>query len=151
VVLIRRYGGRVAYHSFRLDWDTSQVRFQHGFKEINPRFTVSGYPRDMPISYQAGNRQIQGDALRVAGTSLLNNLIENVFERSLLQSSPDHRRLIRTLGWIERITFASYLTYRQSSPLSAGGTVDRWPRSLVPVRSVNWGLRHLGHSHASTS
>jgi hypothetical protein len=105
----------VAYHSYRLDWNTSQVLFQHGFKEVNPRFTVSGYPRDMPISYQEGNRRILGDALRVAGTSLVNNLIENVFERALLQNSPDHRRLIRTLGWIERITFASYLTYRQSS------------------------------------
>jgi hypothetical protein len=105
----------VAYHSFRLDWDTSQVLFQHGFKEINPRFTVSGYSRDMPISYQAGNRRILDDAVGVFGTSLLNNLIENVFERALLQNSPDHRRLIRTLGWIERITFASYLTYRQSS------------------------------------
>ena len=104
----------IAYTSYRLDWDSSQVLFQHGFKEVNPRFTISGFPVDTPIGYQDGNRRILGDALRVAGTSLINNFIENVFERGLLQSNPDHAKLIRTLGWIERIAFASYLTYRQS-------------------------------------
>ena len=104
----------IAYQAYRLDWNTSQVLFQHGFKEVNPRFTVSGFPLDDPISYQAGNRRILGDALRVLGTSLINNFIENVFEHALLKSDPVHRRFIRTLGWIERITFASYLTYQQS-------------------------------------
>ena len=105
----------IAYTSYRLDWDSSQVLFQHGFKEVNPRLTVSGFPLGDPISYQAGNHRILGDALRVLGTSLINNFIENVFEPALLESDPDHRRFIRTLGWIERITFASYLTYRTSA------------------------------------
>ena len=52
----------VAWESTRLDWQSSQVFFQHGFLEQNPRFTVSGRANDSAVGYAAGNRLIVTDA-----------------------------------------------------------------------------------------
>jgi hypothetical protein len=36
-------------------------------------------------------------------------------EQVLLEKYPDHPKLVKTLGWIERSVFASYWSYRLSS------------------------------------
>ena len=48
----------VAWKATRLDWQSSQVFFQNGFVEHNPRFTASGLPDDTAMSYADGNHQI---------------------------------------------------------------------------------------------
>lgn len=104
----------ISYKAQRLDWDTSQVLFQAGWVERNPRFTVSGRPNDAPISYAAGNRLIRQDAVDLLKTSLLNNVTVAITERALSARFPEHRKLFRVLGWIERISFASYVSYLAS-------------------------------------
>src|SRR5215510_14293311 len=53
----------LAYDSTMRDWRSSQTFFQHGFFESNARFTVSGLPNDVAVSYGAGQRIIRADAL----------------------------------------------------------------------------------------
>ena len=106
--------GIIAYDATYRDWQTSQPLFQHGFYEHNPHFTASGLPNDVPMSHGAGNRRIAADALGNLGTSVVNNLTGNAIERVLVERYPEHRRLCRTLGWVERISFASYMSYRLS-------------------------------------
>jgi len=36
------------------------------------------------------------------------------FERMLAQKYPEHRKLLKTLGWVERISFSSYVSYLAS-------------------------------------
>jgi hypothetical protein len=105
----------LSYTSTRLDWDTSQVFFRNGYVEDNPRYTATGLAHDTPMGYQAGNRKILMDTLSIVGGSVANNLTDRVFERYLLERYPDHRKLVRTIGWIERTTFASYWSYRLSA------------------------------------
>jgi hypothetical protein len=105
----------LSYGSTRLDWDSSQVFFQHGFVEQNRRFTVSGFSYDVPISHAAGNRQILIDSLGVLQMSVINNVAANVLESMLIKRYPHRRKLLRTLGWVERIGFASYWSYRLSA------------------------------------
>ena len=105
----------VMYDSAHVDWKTSQPFFRNGFYERNPRYTVSGLPNDVPLSYGAGNRQIVSDALADLQISFVNNLTGNVIERVLVDRYPNHRRLWRTLGWVERISFASYTSYLWSA------------------------------------
>ena len=105
----------LSYEAHHLDWESSQVFFDHGFLEGNPEFTVSGRANDTPISYSAGNRQITKTVFAALGTSLLNNVAVAVVERAVLARYPTHRRLVRTLGWAERIAFASYLSYNESA------------------------------------
>ena len=102
------------YVSSRLDWDSSQPFFQHGDVEENPRYTVSGLPHDTPISYGAGNRLLLADALSVASLSLANNAIDQFTVRLLTAHAPEHQKLWRTLGWIERTVVASSLSYALS-------------------------------------
>ena len=104
----------IVYSAYRTDWDSSQVFFQHGWVEWNPRFTVSGKPYDKPVSYAEGNRRVFKDALMVFGTSVVNNFVEETVEHKLLNKYPGHRKLIHILGWTERIGAASCLTYWQS-------------------------------------
>jgi len=111
----------VTWEAMRLDWRSSQIFFQHGWVEHNSQFTVSGRADDIAIGYAAGNRAIVTDAFANLQVSLVNNVSERVFERLLMNRYPDHRTLLRTAGWIERITMASYRTYRQ-----AAGHVRQW-------------------------
>jgi hypothetical protein len=47
--------------------------------------------------------------------SVVNNLAANFVERVLIQRHPNHEKLFRRLGWIERVGFASYWSYRLSA------------------------------------
>jgi hypothetical protein len=104
----------LSYTSQRMDWKTSQTLFQQGWLEHNYRFTVSGRPDDAPISFEAGNRQITRMALLHLQESMVNNVSTHIFERVLADRYPAHRTLFRTLGWAERIAFASYVSYLAS-------------------------------------
>jgi hypothetical protein len=105
----------LSYTSTRLDWDTSQVFFRNGYVEDNPRYTATGLAHDTPMGYNAGNRKILGDTMTILGGSLAHNYTERLFERYLMEKYPDHRKLVRTIGWIERIGFSSYWSYRLSA------------------------------------
>ena len=106
----------VLFVSLRLDWTSSQPLFQHGFVEGNARYTVSGYAHDTPVSYAAGNRRIAADALMSMTTMLVHNAANRTMERVLTDRFPAHRRLLKTIGWVERSAFASYLSYQLSAP-----------------------------------
>jgi hypothetical protein len=101
----------ISYQATYLDWKTSQPFFQHGYFEQNPRFTISGLPNDVAVGYGEGNRRILIDALGTFEASVINNAASRLMERSLLERHPEHRKLIRTVGWIERSVVASYLSY----------------------------------------
>jgi hypothetical protein len=104
----------LSYTSQRMDWKTSQVLFNAGWLEHNARFTVSGRADDTPISAAAGYRQIRRDALAHLQESMMNNLSTQIFEHVLAQKYPDHRKLLKTLGWVERISFSGYIGYLAS-------------------------------------
>ena len=104
----------VAYDATMRDWNSSQAFFRNGYFERNERFTINGRPDNAPISYAAGRNQILTDALINLQISVANNVADQVFERMLVNRFPEHRKLVRTLGWIERISFASYMSYRLS-------------------------------------
>jgi hypothetical protein len=105
----------LAWKATRLDWQSSQILFQHGSVEHNPRFTVSGRRDDTAIGYAAGNRQILTDAIANLQLSVVNNASARVVERLLMPRYPNHRKLLRTIGWIERNAVASYWSYRLSA------------------------------------
>jgi hypothetical protein len=105
----------VAWESTRLDWRSSQIFFQKGWLEYNPRFTVSGLPGEAPLSYAAGNRLIFRDSIANLQLSLLNNVSERVMEHLLMPRYPGHRKLLRSIGQIERVAMASYFTYLLSA------------------------------------
>jgi hypothetical protein len=105
----------LSYTSLRMDWKTSQTLFQQGWLEQNSRFTVTGRPNDRPISFEAGNRQITRMALMHLQESVVNNVSTQIFERVLTEKYPQHRKLFKTLGWVERIGFASYVSYLASA------------------------------------
>jgi hypothetical protein len=106
--------GVLSHHAAVRDWDTSQPLFRHGYLELNPRFTVSGLPEDVPVSYDAGRRIILKDALMRIQVSAIHNVTSRSLERVLLERHPERRKLIRILGWIERTAFASYVAYELS-------------------------------------
>lgn len=105
----------VAWEATRLDWRSSQIFFQNGSFEHNPRFTVSGRNDDIAISYAAGNRQILTDAIANLQFSLVNNVSARVIERLLMRRYPNYPKLLRAIGWIERSAAASYWSYRLSA------------------------------------
>ena len=55
------------------------------------------------------------DSIANLRLSLINNVSERVMERLLMPRYPNHRRLVRTIGWIERNAMASYWSYRLSA------------------------------------
>ena len=114
----------VSWKATRLDWQSSQVFFQRGWLERNPRFTVSGRGDDIAIGYAAGNRQIFADAIAALQVSMVNNVSERVIERLLMPRYPNHRKLLRTIGWIERSAIASYWSYRLSA-----GHLRQWQKN----------------------
>jgi hypothetical protein len=100
------------YTSARLDWDSSQPFFSHGSTEDNPRYTISGLPNDVPLSYGAGNRRILMDALTIIlPVSFANNAASRVAQTVLTERDPAHRRRWAALAWIERTAAASALSY----------------------------------------
>jgi len=100
------------YQSMRLDWKSSQPFFQHGFVEANERYTVSGRGHDVPVSFAQGKRQILTDSLLNLPMSFANNTTSRVVERMLVQRFPNHPKVVRALGWIERSAFAAYMSNR---------------------------------------
>jgi hypothetical protein len=105
----------ISYEAIRQDWKTSQILFANGWLEQNPRFTVSGRPNDVPVSYGEGSTRIRVAALGVLQYSAGNNVGAQLVERLLIARYPQKKRLIRTLSWVERIAFATVLTYRHSA------------------------------------
>jgi hypothetical protein len=105
----------IAYDATVRDWNSSQPFFRNGFMEHNPRFTISGLPNDVPLSYRDGNRRIVSDAVANLGVSLANNFTDRVFERRLMERYPGHRKIVRTVSWIERLSFGAYLSYALSA------------------------------------
>jgi hypothetical protein len=102
----------ILYTSMRLDWKSSQPFFERGYVEANDRYTISGLPHDVPVSFAQGNRQILTDSLLNLPMSFVNNESSRLAERVLMRQYPDHPKLIRTLGWIERTAFAGYMANR---------------------------------------
>lgn len=105
----------LSYEAQRLDWKTSQVFLDRGWVEQNPRFTVSGRPNDVAVSYEAGNQKIRREALVRLQQSITNNLAIGIGERVLIARYPEHRKLFRVLSWVERISVASYMSYLASA------------------------------------
>ena len=83
--------------------------------EQNQRFTLSGRPNDLPVSFVDGNKQIRNMALMHLQESIVNNAATNIFERVLANKYPQHRTLFKVLSWTERIAFASYMSYYASA------------------------------------
>ena len=105
----------LSYKSMKMDWDSSQTLFRNGWVEQNQRFTLSGRPNDLPVSYNEGNKRIRQMALLHLQESLVNNTAANIFERVLANKYPQHRKLFKVLSWTERIAFASYVSYMASA------------------------------------
>jgi hypothetical protein len=105
----------IVFTANHLDWSSSQPLFRLGYLEVNPRFTVSGRPVDRPIGYAEGNRRIAQDSATLFAWSVANNAGSAIIERALIDRAPRHRKLIRTLGWIERVAFASFWAHRLSA------------------------------------
>lgn len=106
----------IFFPSQYLDWVSSQPFFRNGYVEKNWDFTVSGRPNDVPVSFGDGNRKIVRNTFINLSTSMVHNVTENMIERQLVQKYPEHRKLIRTLGWVERIAVSSYIAYYTSAP-----------------------------------
>jgi hypothetical protein len=105
----------LSYTSMKMDWDSSQTLFRNGWVEQNHRFTISGRPNDLPLSFADGNEKIRNMALLHLQESIINNAATNVFERVLAEKYPQHRKLFKVLSWVERIAFASYVSYAASA------------------------------------
>ena len=104
----------IAYDATVRDWKTSQPFFHNGFMEHNQRFTISGRPNDVPVTYGEGQKRILADAATNLGMSALNNFTSRVFERMLIERYPDHRKVVKALSWVERISFGVYMSYALS-------------------------------------
>lgn len=105
----------ISYAAIRQDWKTSQILFANGWLEQNPRFTISGRPNDVPVGYDEGNARIRNAAFGLLQYSTGNNVGARIVERMLIARYPHRKTLIRTLSWVERIAFASILTYHNSA------------------------------------
>jgi hypothetical protein len=105
----------ISHEAMMSDWKTSQVLFAHGWRETNPRYTVTGLPNDVPLSYDEGKDRIREVSLKVLQYSALNNALAGVGERLLISKYPHRKKLIRTLSWVERIGYASFIAYRNSA------------------------------------
>ena len=121
------------YTSMRLDWKSSQPFFAHGYVEANDRYTISGRGHDVPVSFAQGKRQILTDSLLNLPMSFVNNATSRVAERVLMNRYPDHPKLIRALGWIERTAFAGYMSNRL-----AGKHFRQWQQNVDQARALGF-------------
>jgi len=104
------------YDATMRDWNSSQAFFQNGFAESNWHFTVTGRANDTAVGYEAGRRQILHDALMHLQVTAVHNVASGVIEHVLIDRYPERRRLLRTIGWIERMAFSSWTAYQLASP-----------------------------------
>ena len=105
----------MGYHATMKDWNTSQPFFQNGFVEHNQRFTITGRPDDTALSYVVGRNQIVKDAVTVFAVTAAQNATSRLVEQALLQRYPEHRKVVKTVGWIQRISVASLMSYHLSA------------------------------------
>jgi len=105
----------LAYDSTMRDWNSSQPFFRNGYVEHNPQFTASGLPNDTALGYDAGRKMILSDFVTNLEVSVANNVVTSIFERALIDKYPNHRKLVRTIGWIEKGAFASLVSYQLSA------------------------------------
>lgn len=98
----------------KLDWDSSQIFFEHGHGEMNPNYAVSG-PGSKAISHAAGNRKLVVESLLNFQLSIGNNAAVSAAERLLLKKYPEHRKLVKTIGWVEKVTANGYIGYHFSN------------------------------------
>jgi hypothetical protein len=114
----------VLYSSMFLDWKSSQPFFANGFVEANPRYTTTGLAHSEPLSYGAGTRQILKDSLVVLPGMIANNALSHLMERRLIESHPEHRKLLRVLGVVQRVSLSALISYRLSS-----GHFQQWQKN----------------------
>lgn len=105
----------ISYDATLRDWKSSQVFFANGFREWNERFTVTGLPNDVPVSYSVGRRRILKDALVTMQISAANSLATHAVEALLVERYAKHRRLIKALALVDRVVIASYMSHRLSA------------------------------------
>lgn len=105
----------IAYDATMRDWNSSQLFFHRGYFEHNERFTISGRPNDLPVSYGDGRQRILSDAMVTLEISLAHNVGSRLLEQALRDRFPTHPKVVRAVGWIERSVFASYMSYRLSA------------------------------------
>ena len=105
----------IGYDATMRDWKTSQPFFQNGFVEHNARFTVSGRPDDKAVSYTAGRQLILKDAFAAFGVTAAQNLTSRLVERALLERYPQRAKLVKTIGWVQRVSIASLMSYHLSA------------------------------------
>ena len=106
----------ISYDATMRDWNTSQPFFRNGFVEHNERFTVTGHPDDTALNYTVGRNQIFKDAMSAFAVTAAQNATSRIVERALLQRYPTHRKAVKTIGWIQRISVASLMSYHLSAP-----------------------------------
>ena len=114
----------VLYQSMLLDWKSSQPFFAHGFVEANARYTTTGLPHSTPLSYAAGKRQILKDSLVILPGMIANNALSHLMERRLIESHPEHRKLFRVLGVVQRVSLSALISYRLSA-----GHFQQWQKN----------------------
>ena len=106
----------VGYDATMRDWNTSQPFFRNGFVEHNQRFTVTGQPDDTALNYMVGRNQIFKDAMAAFAVTAAQNATSRIVEQALLQRYPNHRKVVKSIGWIQRISVASLMSYHLSAP-----------------------------------
>jgi hypothetical protein len=105
----------LGYHSTMKDWNTSQPFFNNGYVEHNARFTVTGRANDAPVSYIEGRNRILRDAITTLSVAAAQNATSRLVEQALLARYPDHRKAVKTVGWIQRIALGSLMSYHLSA------------------------------------
>lgn len=98
-------------HSAHQDWSSSQPYFRAGWLESNPRFTISGQPDSIPVSYEDGEEIIRRDAIQHLAISYIHNTTSRFFQSALERHYPSHKKLIHWVGLMERIGFCSFNAY----------------------------------------
>jgi hypothetical protein len=112
------------YAAMRLDWESSQIFFHHGFVEHNARYTVSGLEDDVAVSHATGHRRLAVDSLRLFARTVPQNVAERATEALFIRRFPQHRKLFLVAGQAARIAGASYLAYSWSRP-----NLGQWRRN----------------------
>lgn len=123
----------LSYDATMRDWNTSQVFFAHGYREWNERFTISGLPNDLPVSYETGRQRILKDTLVTLQISAMHGFASYALEELLVNRYPQHRRLLKTLAIVDRVANASYMSYRLS-----GQHYQQAGRNLAQARSLGY-------------
>jgi hypothetical protein len=124
----------IGYHSTMKDWNTSQPFFRNGFVEHNARFTVTGRPNDTAVGYEVGRRLILKDAFSTFGVAAAQNVTSRLVERALLAKYPEHRKVVKTIGWIQRISIASLMSYRLSAAHYRQAQVNAQQAAVLGLR-----------------